>query len=110
MVQPITIELTFISWQMRWKSIHLVPVVTQTFFSVSETDNDERTQGGDTLHSTVLFIILRKVFKQVHNRANLFDNVLNIPHYKTLDIQPLSIIVINASRHTNAEASTRTVQ
>jgi len=28
---------------------------------------------------------------------SFFANMLNIPHYKTLDIQPLSIIVLNAS-------------
>lgn len=43
-----------------------------------------------------------KVFKQVHNYTVL---VKNIPHYKTQDVQPLTIIVMNASRHNNVEAS-----
>lgn len=80
-------KLTFISWQMRCKEI-LAPAVTQTTWLThlshsnegqggSETDNDD-TECKRVCGSLV---ILRKVFKQVHNCALL--HVTNIPHYKT---------------------------
>lgn len=78
-------KLTFISWQMRCKEI-LVPAVTQTTLLTHLSHSNE---GQGAVRQTKMteacssLVILRKVFKQVHNCAVLL--VKNIPHYKTQD-------------------------